>query len=221
MRIVLVGAPGAGKGTQAKRLVDKYGVPQVSTGDLLREHLRQGTELGKLAKAAMDAGQLVSDDIVLGIIRDRLAQPDARKGFILDGYPRNAAQADSLDGVLRDLGQPLEAVVLMEVDRSLLFKRLTGRRSCTKCGRIFNIYFQPANTPEHEATCGTDYVLDHRKDDHESVIGNRLDAYEKQTAPLVDHYGARGLLRRVDADGPLEVVGARLEAAIRGAPATP
>jgi adenylate kinase len=216
MRIVLVGAPGAGKGTQAKNLVDKYGVPQVSTGDLLRDHLRRGTALGQQAKAAMDAGLLVSDDIVLGIIQDRLAQPDAANGFILDGYPRNTAQADALDGVLSGIGQPLEAVVLMEVDRSLLFKRLTRRRSCTKCGRIFNTYFSPADTAEHQATCGTDFVLDHRKDDQEAVIGNRLDAYEQQTAPLVDYYGARGLLRRVDADGPMPEVFARLEAAIRG-----
>jgi len=215
MRIVLVGAPGAGKGTQAKRLVEKYGVPQVSTGDLLREAVRQGTPLGLAAKAAMDAGKLVDDSIVLGIIRDRLAQPDAQRGFILDGYPRNTAQADALAGVLGDLGKPLEAVVLMDVDRNMLFKRLTGRRSCKACGRIFNIYFSPPGTPPHCATCNDKPELEHRKDDHEDVIGSRLDTYERQTAPLIDYYGARGLLKRIDGDGDVDAVFARLEVALR------
>lgn len=214
MRIVLVGAPGAGKGTQAKRLVDKYGVPQVSTGDLLRAAVRDGTPLGLAAKAAMDAGRLVDDSIVLGMIRERLAQPDAAGGFILDGYPRNTAQADALDGVLRELGQPLEAVVLLNVNRDLLFKRLTGRRSCRLCGRIFNIYFSSPGTPPACTTCNDAPELEHRKDDREEVIGPRLDTYEKQTAPLVDYYSARGLLQAVDADGDVDHVFARLEAAI-------
>jgi adenylate kinase len=214
MRIVLVGAPGAGKGTQAKRLVEKYGVPQVSTGDLLRAAVRDGTPLGQAARAAMDAGRLVDDSIVLGMIRERLAQPDAAGGFILDGYPRNTAQADALGGVLRELGQPLEAVVLMNVDRDLLFKRLTGRRSCRQCGRIFNIYFSPPGTPPACTTCNDAPELEHRKDDREDVIGPRLDTYEKQTAPLVDYYSARGLLQAVDADGDVDQVFARLEAAI-------
>lgn len=214
MRIVLVGAPGAGKGTQAKRLVEKYGVPQVSTGDLLRAAVRDGTPLGQAARAAMDAGRLVDDSIVLGMIRERLARPDAAGGFILDGYPRNTAQADALDGVLRELGQPLEAVVLMNVNRDLLFKRLTGRRSCRQCGRIFNIYFSPPGTPPACTTCNDAPELEHRKDDREDVIGPRLDTYEKQTAPLVDYYSARGLLQAVEADGDVDQVFARLEAAI-------
>lgn len=214
MKIVLVGAPGAGKGTQAKRLVAKYGVPQVSTGDLLREAVANGTELGRRAKAAMDAGKLVDDSIVLGIIEERLAAPDARKGYILDGYPRNTAQADALNAVLARLGLPLEAVVLVNVDQELLFKRLTGRRSCPVCGRIYNVYFSPPATlpfcPESHARA----ELTQRPDDREEVIGKRLSVYEEQTRPLVAYYRERGLLREVDGEGDVEVVFARLEAAL-------
>lgn len=222
MRIVLVGAPGAGKGTQAKKLVEKYGVPHISTGDLLRAAVRDGTALGLEAKAAMDSGRLVDDAIVLGMIRERLAQPDAARGFILDGYPRNTAQADALGDVLAGIGQPLEAVVLMDVERDLLFKRLTGRRSCRQCGRIFNIYFSPPGTPPTCTTCNDAPELEHRKDDHEDVIGSRLDTYEKQTAPLVEYYEQRGLLRHVDAEGDVDAVFARLEAVVLlAAPARP
>lgn len=217
MRIVLVGAPGAGKGTQAKKLVEAHGVPQVSTGDLLRAAVRDGTQLGLAAKATMDAGKLVDDATVLGIIRERLAQPDAANGFILDGYPRNTAQADALDVVLAEIGQPLEGVILMDVDRDLLFKRLTGRRSCKQCGRIFNIYFSPPGTPPACVPCGDAPELEHRKDDQEAVIGPRLDTYEKQTAPLVEYYSKRGLLEKVDADGEIDDVYARLETAIERA----
>jgi adenylate kinase len=144
MRIVLLGAPGSGKGTQAQRLRDDRRIPQISSGDLLRDAVARGTGLGKRAKAAMDLGELVSDDIVLGLIRERLGRPDAANGFILDGYPRNVAQADSLDGLLADLRQPIDAVVLMDIDPAVLFKRLTGRRSCPKCGKVFNIYTSPS-----------------------------------------------------------------------------
>ncbi|MGD8481912.1 MAG: nucleoside monophosphate kinase, partial [Gammaproteobacteria bacterium] len=141
MRIILLGAPGSGKGTQAQKLVEQFNIPQVSTGDLLREAVAAGTDLGKQAKAAMDAGELVSDDIVLGMIRERLAKPDADNGFILDGFPRNLAQAQSLDGLLEELGAPLDAAVLMDVDFDVLLKRLTGRRTCAGCGRVYNVYF--------------------------------------------------------------------------------
>jgi len=147
MRLILVGAPGSGKGTQSQKLVERYGVPQISTGDLLRDAQKRGSELGLKAKAAMDAGKLVDDAIVLGIIRDRLAEPDAVKGFILDGFPRNQAQADALGALLKELGTPIDAVILMEVDTDVLFRRLTGRRTCRECGRIFNIYTAPAGTP--------------------------------------------------------------------------
>ena len=144
MRLVLLGAPGSGKGTQAQRLRDEKGIPQVSSGDLLRDAVKRGTELGKRAKAAMDAGELVSDEIVLGLIRERLGRPDAAAGFILDGYPRNVAQVEALDALLAELGQPIDAVVLMDIDPAVLFKRLTGRRSCPSCGKVFNIYSAPS-----------------------------------------------------------------------------
>jgi adenylate kinase len=208
MRIVLLGAPGSGKGTQAKKLVADYGYPQISTGDLLRDAVGRGTEHGLRAKAAMDAGKLVSDDIVLGILKDRVAQPDAAGGFILDGFPRNLAQAEALEGVLAELGQPLDAAVLMDVDLSILMKRLTGRRNCRTCGRVFNIYFMP---PPADGRCG-DHVCDlvQRDDDREETIGHRLEVYNEQTAPLIEYYRNVGKLKVVDAEGELEEVYARL-----------
>jgi len=208
MRIVLLGAPGSGKGTQAKKLVADYGYPQVSTGDLLRDAVTRGTAHGLQAKAAMDAGRLVSDDIVLGILKDRIAQPDAANGFILDGYPRNLAQAESLEGVLAELGQPLDAAVLMELDHEVLLKRLTGRRSCSGCGRVYNIYFLPPPADGRCESCGGELVQ--RADDREETIGRRLDVYRAETAPLVEHYGEIGKLRVVAAEGPFEEVYGRL-----------
>jgi adenylate kinase len=208
MRLVLLGAPGSGKGTQAQRLRDDRGIPQVSSGDLLRDAVARGTELGKRAKAAMDAGELVSDEIVLGLIRERLGQPDAARGFILDGYPRNVAQAGALAKLLDELGQPIDAVVLMDVDPKVLFKRLTGRRSCPKCGKVFNVYSSPSpngdrcdNHPGEEAP-----LLVQRADDKEDVIANRLKVYESQTEPLVEHYRKLGLLEVVNADQAVDKV---------------
>jgi len=206
MRLVLLGAPGSGKGTQAQRLRDQKGIPQVSSGDLLRDAVARGTELGKRAKVAMDAGELCSDEIVLGLIRERLGRPDAAAGFILDGYPRNVAQAAALDGLLTELGQPIDAVVLMNVDPAVLFKRLTGRRSCPNCGKVFNIYTAPSTKGDHCDNCDVSPVLVQRKDDREDVIENRLRVYERETRPLIDHYRSRGLLRVVDAEGPVERV---------------
>ena len=217
MRIVLLGAPGSGKGTQAQRLIDKYGVPQVSTGDLLRAAVAAGTPLGLHAKATMDAGKLVDDATMLGIIRERLAAPDARAGYILDGFPRTIPQADGLGALLEEIGQPLQAVVLMEVDSQQLFRRLTGRRTCKACGRVFNVYTAPPSTPP---PCGGRCEapdLFQRPDDSEATIGKRLDVYEAQTRPLVDYYGARDLLARVDAEGDIDVVTARLEQALAAA----
>ncbi len=217
MRIVLLGAPGSGKGTQAQRLIDKYGVPQVSTGDLLRAAVAAGTDLGKRAKATMDAGKLVDDATMLGIIRERLAQPDAARGFILDGFPRTAVQADGLAALLGELGRPLEAVVLMDVDTQQLFKRLTGRRTCRTCGRVFNVYTAPPPVPPPcDGRC-TVPDLFQRPDDSEATIGKRLEVYAAQTAPLVEYYRARGLLRAVNAEGDIDAVTARLEAALTAA----
>jgi adenylate kinase len=218
MRIVLLGAPGSGKGTQAQRLQAKYGVPQVSSGDLLRDAVARGTELGRQAKAVMDAGQLVSDEIVLGLIRDRLSRPDAAQGFILDGFPRNIDQANSLDALLNDLGQPLDAVLLLEVRRETLMQRLAGRRVCPKCGAVYNIHTLPVGT----TTCANDGTeLYQRPDDKEEVIGKRLEVYERQTRPLVEHYSKLGLLRAIAGEGDLDDVFERMEAAALAKPVPP
>jgi adenylate kinase len=217
MRIVLLGAPGSGKGTQSQLLVKAYGVPQVSTGDLLREAVGRGTTLGLRAKSAMDAGRLVDDATVLGMIRERLTQPDAANGFILDGFPRNIPQAVALDDLLEGLGRPLNAVVLMDLDMAVLFKRLTGRRICEDCGRVFNIITSPPGSPPHCAQCGDMPRLIQRPDDREEVIGKRLEVYEAQTKPLIEHYRAVGLLRVVDADAPMDTVFRNLQAAVGAA----
>jgi len=216
MRIVMLGAPGSGKGTQSQKLVSKYGIPQVSTGDLLREALASGSDLGKQAKAAMDAGQLVSDEIVLAIIRERLARPDANEGFILDGFPRNLAQAEALDGVLRSLGQPLDGAVLMDVENDLLMKRLTGRLSCKDCGAVFNVHFSPPQVEGVCDQCGGSQLV-RRADDNEATIANRLEVYDQQTSPLIDHYRELGLLISVDAVGELDEVFERIVASLDAA----
>jgi adenylate kinase len=214
MRIVLLGAPGSGKGTQSQLLVKTYGVPQISTGDLLREAVSKGTELGVRAKSAMDAGKLVDDVIVLGMIRERLAQSDAAKGFILDGFPRNIAQAEALESMLLGLSKPLEAVVLLNLDLGILFKRLTGRRTCQVCGQVFNIFTSPPDTAAHRAKCGHDPVLIQRPDDKEEVIGKRLEVYDAQTKPLIKYYTTAGLLRVVDADAPMATVFESIQRAV-------
>ncbi|HDJ86477.1 MAG TPA: nucleoside monophosphate kinase, partial [Chromatiales bacterium] len=167
MRIVLLGAPGSGKGTQGKQLVDQYHTPQISTGDLLRAAVAADTPLGRMAKAAMDAGQLVSDEIVLGMIRERLAEPDAQRGFILDGFPRNLSQAETLDGMLHDLGQPLDLALLIDVDFDVLMQRLTGRRTCESCGAVYNVYSSPPKFDDRCDLCGGN--LRRRADDNEET----------------------------------------------------
>jgi len=208
MRIILLGAPGSGKGTQAQKLVAQFDIPQVSTGDLLREAVSRGTDLGKRAKAAMDAGELVSDDIVLGMIRERLGRPDAAGGFILDGFPRNIAQAQALDGLLEELGAPLDAAVLMDVDFDVLLKRLTGRRTCSGCGKVFNVYFFPPKEEGVCDACGSELVQ--RADDNEETISQGLRVYEAQTSPLVDFYEGRDKLKVVPAEGEIDAVYERL-----------
>ncbi len=216
MRIVLLGAPGSGKGTQSQLLVKAYGVPQISTGDLLREARAKGTELGRRAKAAMDAGKLVDDDTVLGMMRERLSRPDAVNGFILDGFPRNIAQAEALEKMLADIGTPLEAVVLLNLDLKILFKRLSGRRICETCNQVFNIYTSAAAMLTEK--CGDSaHRLIQRDDDKEEVIGKRLDVYEAQTKPLINYYQAAGLLRSVDADADMNTVFKNIQAAIGSA----
>lgn len=216
MRIVLLGAPGSGKGTQSQLLVQARGIPQISTGDLLREAVAKGTALGLAAKAAMDAGKLVDDATVLGMIRERLAAPDTAGGFILDGFPRNIAQAEALARMLGELGQPLDAVVLLDLDLKVLFKRLTGRRICQDCGRVFNVLTSAPGTAPHCERCGDMPRLIQRPDDREEVIGKRLEVYEAQTKPLIDHYRGAGLLRVVGADADTDTVFQAIQRAIAG-----
>jgi adenylate kinase len=212
MRIVLLGAPGSGKGTQAKLLTEKYRIPHVSTGDLLRANLAAGTPLGLQAKAAMDAGQLVSDDLVLAIIRERLRNPDAKKGFILDGFPRNIPQANALDSMLRNIAQPLDAAILMEVDFDILMQRLTGRRTCENCGAAYNVYTNPPRLEDQCDRCGG--PLHHRADDNEETIGNRLRVYEGQTKPLIGYYRDQGRIETVDAVGEVKDILKRMIAVL-------
>jgi adenylate kinase len=214
MRLVLLGAPGSGKGTQAQRLQTRHGVPQVSTGDLLREAVAAGTPLGRAARVVMDAGQLVADDIMLGIIRERLARHDAARGFILDGFPRTIAQADGLAGQLADLGVSLDAVVLLDVDPGVLLRRMAGRRSCRRCGRVFHIETNPPRAGER-CTDGGPHDLFQRPDDNEETVRRRLAVYAERTQPLIEYYAKKGILRGIDADGTLDEVDARLEAVLR------
>ncbi len=208
MRLVLLGAPGSGKGTQAQQLQSQYSWPQVSTGDLLRGAVAAGTELGLKAKAVMDAGNLVSDNIVLGIIKDRLGKEDAKAGFVLDGFPRNRVQAQDLEVVLSDLEKRLDCAVLMDVSFDILMKRLTGRRTCSKTGKLLNVYFSPQ--AELDACIDAGGELIERADDNETTIRNRLEVYERETAPLVDYYREDGRLRTVQAEGTPEEVYSRL-----------
>jgi len=212
MRVVFLGAPGSGKGTQAQRLMAEHAMVQVSTGDLLREAVAADTELGRRAKQAMDAGELVPDEIVLDMIRDRLQRPDVDRGFILDGFPRNIAQAESLEGVLGELDKRLDAAVLLDVDFDILMKRLTGRRTCSATGKLLNIHF--SSREEIDACTEVGGELIQRADDNEETIGHRLDVYRQQTEPVIEYYQQAGLLCKVDGQGDMEVVYERLKAAL-------
>ncbi len=213
MRIVLLGAPGSGKGTQAQKLVARHGIPQVSTGDLLRAELKSESALGLRAKADMDAGRLVSDELVLEIIKRRLEKDDARNGFILDGYPRNSSQAEDLARLLTDIEKPLDAVVLLDVDMEILRKRLTGRRTCSVTGKVLNIHFSPQQ--DLDACISAGGVLVQRDDDNEVTIANRLNVYEEQTRPLIEFYQSAGLLIVVDAMGTVVEVSERVNQALK------
>jgi len=223
--VVLLGPPGAGKGTQSKRIMEHYGVPQISTGDLLREHVARGTELGMVAKAAMARGELVSDDLVNDMVAGRLNQMDCDRGFILDGFPRTVGQAEWFDGYLKSQrlceGRPapysaLQPVVLEIVVRyNQLLQRISGRRSCPTCGRIYNVHFQP---PKVEGVCDLDGGrLFVRPDDTEAVVIERLKAYERQTLPVVEYYKAKGQVVDVDGNQPVEEVAVQAFQAIEHA----
>lgn len=210
MNLILLGPPGAGKGTQAKLLEDKKGYKQLSTGDMLRSAIAAGTEMGKKAKVVMDRGDLVSDDIVVSIIAERLDKPDVKKGFILDGFPRNQAQAEALDRMLKDKGLKLDAVIEMKVDDEALVERIAGRYTCAKCGKGYHDRFEKPKKAGVCDVCGsTEFVR--RADDNEKTVRDRLQIYNKQTAPLVDYYGRTGVLHKVNGMADIHVVTRQIE----------
>ncbi len=202
MRLVLLGAPGAGKGTQAKMLIDKYGIPQISTGDILRKAVADGTPLGKEAKVIMDKGELVTDEIVIGLVKERLGQDDCKKGYILDGFPRTTPQAEALDAELAAINTPLTDALSVDVPMDDLMKRLTGRRTCKSCQQMYNVHF---SAPAKDGVCDKcSGELMQRGDDTEDTIKNRLDVYEKSTAPLIDYYNGKGILKSVEGTGNID-----------------
>ncbi len=208
MNIILLGPPGAGKGTQAKRLIDKYGIPQISTGDMLRAALKEGTPLGLEAKKYMDKGALVPDTVVIGLVKERIQQKDCAKGYMLDGFPRNVSQAEALDKMLTELGQKIDAVVCIEVPNDELVARLTGRRTCRDCGAGYHVMFDP---PKKEGVCDKcGGELYQRDDDNETTVKSRLEVYANQTEPLIDHYDKQGKLRRINGVGDMEVIFGRI-----------
>jgi len=201
MQIVIFGPPGAGKGTQAKFISEEFNIPHISTGDILRENVREGTPLGKKAKAYMDKGALVPDELLIDLIKERLQKPDTRRGFLLDGYPRTPAQAKALDVILDDVNKKLDAVVNIDVGANELVRRLGGRLTCRKCQASYHIKSNPPKVPGVCDQCGSE--LYQRADDTEAAIKNRIAVYNKQTQPLIDYYKKKGLL--IDIDGEREI----------------
>jgi adenylate kinase len=213
VRVAFLGPPGAGKGTQARELAREWGVPHVATGDMLREAVAAGTTLGREAKAFMDKGALVPDDVIIGMIAERLREPDARRGFLLDGFPRTIAQAEGLERLLKDLGQPLERVIYFDVAEPELIRRLTGRRVCRSCGHSFHVV---SNPPRREGVCDVcGGELYQRVDDSEATVRNRLNVYRKQTAPLLDWYAGKDLLGTIEGAGAIGDISRRVKDAAR------
>lgn len=207
MNLILLGAPGAGKGTQAKIIMDKYGIPQISTGDMLREAVAKGTELGKKAKEFMTQGKLVPDEIVIGIVKERLAQKDCEKGFILDGFPRTLAQAEALDKMLAEMGKKIDAVINVNVPEEEVVKRIVNRRTCKNCGAIYHLIYNPPKKPGICDKCGGE--LYQRDDDKEETVRERYRVYKKNTEPLIDYYKKKGIL--YDVDGTKDIEGVKKE----------
>ncbi|MBF9041758.1 adenylate kinase [Rhodobacterales bacterium HKCCE4037] len=214
--LILLGPPGAGKGTQARKLEEGFGLIQLSTGDLLRAAVKDGTEAGRAAEAVMKAGGLVSDDIVLAILTDRLAQEDCARGVVLDGFPRTTAQAEALDAMLAERGQGIRAVISLEVDDEAMVKRVSGRFTCGTCGEGFHEEFKPTAITGVCDACGSRNMT-RRADDNAETARSRLEAYTEQTAPLVAYYDARGTLARVDAMGDIDAIGAQINQIVSGA----
>lgn len=213
MQLILLGPPGAGKGTQAKMLTERFGIPQIATGDILRSAVQAGTDLGRQAKAFMDAGSLVPDEVVIGIVRERLQEDDCHNGFILDGFPRTVAQADALQGTLMALGKQLDRVVSLTVDADELVERLTGRRTCRQCGRGFHIKFDRPQMADRCDACGGE--LYQRDDDREDTIRKRLGVYDQQTSPLIEYYQREGLLTELNGMQQISAVQEQVLAALQ------
>lgn len=204
MRVILMGPPGAGKGTQADLLINKLGILHISTGDMFRKALKEKTSLGLEAKKYMDAGELVPDNVTVGIVKERLAEPDCKKGFLLDGFPRTIPQADALENTIKELGTGLDKVINIAVDRDVLVQRLTGRRVCKECGATYHVMFNPPKAKDVCDDCGGG--LYQRSDDTVETVNNRLLVYEEQTAPLIDYYRKKDLLLEVNGDQEVEQV---------------
>lgn len=209
MRLVLLGPPGAGKGTHAQVLCKQYGLAHISTGDMLREALRAATPLGLRAKEYMDKGGLVPDEVVIGIVRERLGKSDAKKGFVLDGFPRTSQQGESLDGMLKELGMPLDVALYFKTSLAVIIRRLSGRRICSKCGKTYHLVNFKPKVQGICDDCGADLMQ--RADDHEEVIEKRLVAYEKQTAPLIDYYKKKKVLAEISGDLEVDELNRELE----------
>jgi adenylate kinase len=212
VRVILLGPPGAGKGTQAGNIASTYGIPHISTGDILRANVREGTELGREAKRFMDAGELVPDEVIIGMVGDRLSEPDATQGFLFDGFPRTVPQAEALEMLLLAREQPLDVVLRLAVDEDEVVTRLTGRRTCTGCGAVFHVEHQPPASEGVCDACGGELVQ--REDDREDVVRNRLEVYRRSTEPLEEFYWNRGLLRDVEAVGTVDEVAERAGAVL-------
>lgn len=217
MRLILLGPPGAGKGTQAKRLQEAYGIPQVSTGDMLRAEVAAGSEVGMQAQAVMDSGALVSDDILVRMLGARVVRPDCSRGFILDGFPRTLPQAAALDGLLAGLGCPLDAVIEMRMNRRELVERVAGRFTCAHCGTLYNDTLSSPRTPGVCDVCGG-AVFNRRADDNRDVVQSRLEAYERQTAPLLPHYQSHGVLYDIDGMASMDAVTEQIMQLLRTLP---
>jgi adenylate kinase len=213
LRVVFLGPPGAGKGTQARTLAAEWGVPQIATGDMLREAVANKTSLGLEAKRHMDSGGLVPDQVVIGLVGERLEQPDAKAGCVLDGFPRTVAQAEALDALLQRRGEALQRVIFFEVSRPELLRRLTGRRVCRRCGTAYHLVSAPPKTTGKCDRCGGE--LYQREDDSEATVAKRLDVYQTQTAPLLDYYRRRGLLTAIQGEGKVESVAAAIRQSVK------
>jgi adenylate kinase len=212
MRLIFIGPPGVGKGTQAKFLVEQFSIPQISTGDMLREHVRNETELGIEAKTCMDAGKLVPDSVILGMIKSRFTEDDCQHGYILDGFPRTIPQAEGLDFILEGLNQKLDSVVVLEVADSIIIHRLSSRRSCRGCGSVYNLLFDPPQTAGKCNECNEELYL--RDDDNPDIIQQRLSVYHEQTAPVIEHYAQQNLTKSIEAAGSIEDIKSTVMAAL-------